>query len=145
MVPIIDVRGKITHYLAIKEDITETKRIREELVLSDRRFSQVAAHSRTVVWEVDEKGMVKYVNSVAQSVYGYSPDELIGKKYFYDLYPEDVRQKLKNEWFEIFETEPTVSKMETPVKKKDGNLIWDKKWISHNGRQSENNWIPRIR
>ena len=129
MVPIIDVRGKITHYLAIKEDITETKRIREELVLSDRRFSQVAAHSRTVVWEVDEKGMVKYVNSVAQSVYGYSPDELIGKKYFYDLYPEDVRQKLKNEWFEIFETETTVSRMETPVKKKDGNLIW----VSKNG------------
>ena len=131
LVPIIDVRGKITHYLAIKEEhVTKTKdELREELVLSDRRFSQVAAHSRTVVWEVDKKGMVKYVNSVAQSVYGYSPDELIGKKYFYDLYPEAVRQKLKNEWFEIFERETTVSRMETPVKKKDGNLIW----VSKNG------------
>ncbi|TAN46354.1 MAG: PAS domain S-box protein, partial [Rhodospirillales bacterium] len=45
--PIFDARGKITHYLGIKEDTTERRKISEELVRSNaelEQFAYVASH-----------------------------------------------------------------------------------------------------
>ncbi len=38
--PIIDARGKITHYLAIKEDITEKKEVEKELILAKEKAEE---------------------------------------------------------------------------------------------------------
>ncbi len=38
--PIIDSRGKITHYLAIKEDITEKKKVEKELILAKEKAEE---------------------------------------------------------------------------------------------------------
>ncbi len=38
--PIIDMRGKITHYLAIKEDITEKKEVEKELILAKEKAEE---------------------------------------------------------------------------------------------------------
>ena len=46
------------------------------------RFNQLAKQSRTVIWEVDATGLYTYVSPVAQIVWGYLPNELIGKKHF---------------------------------------------------------------
>ncbi len=74
--------AKIINYVAIKEDITERKATQEALLLSEMRFSQLASQSATVIWEVDEFGLYTYVSPLSQTVWGYSPDELIGKKIF---------------------------------------------------------------
>ena len=42
--PILDQRGRITHYLAIKEDITERKAIEEELQRTVAQATQLTAH-----------------------------------------------------------------------------------------------------
>jgi len=38
--PIIDTNGKITHYLAIKEDITEKKKVEKELILAKEKAEE---------------------------------------------------------------------------------------------------------
>jgi len=125
--PIFDNNGKITHYMAIKEDITERKAIQENMLLNEERFRQVAELSRTVVWEIDKEGKYTYISSVVEQVFGYKPEELVGKKYFYDLHPEEVREEYKMKGFEILTQTGKI--LENPILTKDGRIVW----VSTNG------------
>lgn len=97
--PIADKDGKVINYLAIKEDITERKKIQEDLARSETRFKEITAQSQTVIWEVDAEGLYTYVSSASKDVWGYEPEELTGKFHFYDLHPEEGRQEFKDAAF----------------------------------------------
>ena len=121
--PITDGNGEITHYLAIKEDITNRRRIEEALLKSEARFRQTAEQSRTVIWEVDPSGLFTYVSPVALSVWGYSPNELIGKLYFYDLHPEEGRNEFKKVSLEFFARKESFHGLVNEVVTRDNRTI----------------------
>lgn len=57
--PIIDAEGEITHFVAVKEDITEQKRVVELLSLSERRMDLAFSGSGFGWWDWDlETGQV---------------------------------------------------------------------------------------
>lgn len=122
--PVMDASGTITHYIAIKEDITERKNIQEALIQSENRYRKVNEQSKTVVWEVDMNGRYTYVSPVAESVYGYTPEEMEGKKYFYDIMPENRREEFKTLGLEIIRKGEELRDFVNPILRKDGNLIW---------------------
>ena len=65
-----------------------------ELVASKKGFDELAEQSRTVHWELDVDGRFTKVSHIAETVYGYTPEEMVGKKFFYDLYPDDTRHSM---------------------------------------------------
>ena len=71
--PIIDAKGAATHYLALKEDITERRRAERELRLT--KFSLENA-SASVFW-IDPQAHILYANEAACRALGRSRDELI--------------------------------------------------------------------
>ncbi|MFZ4463356.1 MAG: PAS domain-containing protein, partial [Bacteroidales bacterium] len=93
--PILDSSGNITHFVAVKEDISERIKMQFDLIESQERFSQIAEQSQTVIWEVDPVGLYTYVSPISSRVWGYSPDELIGKQHFYNLHPAELREEFK--------------------------------------------------
>ncbi|MEI7828473.1 MAG: PAS domain S-box protein [Prolixibacteraceae bacterium] len=127
--PITDVNGKITSYLAIKEDITERKKTEEALLLSEERFSQVTEQSQTVIWKVDNKGLYTYVSPMAEKVWGHKQCDLIGKFHFYDLHPEDGKDEFKEIGLQSFSRKESFHNFINPVITKDGQQIW----VSTNG------------
>lgn len=127
--PIINEQGEIISYLAIKEDITERKRVQEELAKSENRFRQVAEQTLTVIWEVDEKGMYTYVSPVSRIVWGYDPEELINQKHFYDLHPQEGRNEFKKVALEVFQNHGVFKELINPIVTKNKTTIW----VSTNG------------
>lgn len=105
--PIREENSKISHYLAIKEDITERKQAEKELRLT--RFSlQNAADS--VFW-VDPQAHILYANEAACSGLGYSRQELTSLS-IHDIDPLFPRERWPSFWQELkirrsmhFETE----------------------------------------
>lgn len=81
--------------LVFARDLTESQRINEALRQSEERFRQVSDNAEEWIWEVDENGMYSYCSSSVERILGYSCDELVGKKYFYDFYPPEEREKIK--------------------------------------------------
>jgi two-component system, NtrC family, sensor kinase len=71
--PITDAKGAITHYLALKEDITERRRTEKELRLTK---SSIELASDAVHW-VDPEGRIVYVNEAACRSLGRTRDELL--------------------------------------------------------------------
>lgn len=138
--PILDQNGKITNYLAIKEDITEKRNIELELAASEKRFRQVAEQSMTVIWEVNNEGLYTFVSPVAKTVWGYAPEELVDQMHFYDLHPEEGREAFKKEALAVFEKRDSFKNLVNPIITKRKNVIW----VSTNGEpilDSQNNLI----
>ena len=85
---------KINLYAAAR-DITEKKQIDEVMQQSEERIRQITKSSGIWVWEVDQNGLYTYVSESEESVLGYKPEELIGKKYFYDFFAPETKSQLK--------------------------------------------------
>jgi PAS domain S-box-containing protein len=146
--PILDQQGNITHYLAVKEDITERKKNEEALKNSEERFSQLAEQSQTVIWEVDAEGLYTFASDMSLLVWGYSPDELVGKMHFYDLHPAGSRSTYKEQVLSLFSQKVSFKSITNQVLTKNGKLIWvltngipildgDEKLVGYRGADNE--------
>jgi two-component system, sensor histidine kinase and response regulator len=81
---------------SIIQDISAIQEAQREIYDREQRLQQLAEQSRTVTWEVDAQGLYTYLSPVAEIVWGYTPDEIVGRRYFYDLHPEPGREAFRN-------------------------------------------------
>lgn len=77
-----------------------------------------------MVWEVDKNGLFTYVSPLSNRVLGYSPDELIGKKHFYDLHPEETREEFKEATMIAIGQKISFHDYINEVVKNTGESIW---------------------
>jgi PAS domain S-box-containing protein len=87
-------------------------------------FHQLAEQTRTFHWEVNTEGLYTYVSDISEGVTGYRPEEMIGKKHFYDLHPAEGRETFKTEAFETFARRKPFLDLENLTQTRDGRLIW---------------------
>jgi len=73
--PITDEAGRITHYLAVKEDITEQKAAEERI----REQAALLEITRDIIVTVDLSGRILYWNKGAEQVYGWTAEDVHGK------------------------------------------------------------------
>ncbi len=114
---------KMGGYIGIQRDITEKKRMLDELNRSNERYNELARQSGTITWETDETGLYTYVNPIVKEVYGYSPEELIGKVCFYDLFMDEEKSKLKKKFFEVFSKKDSFVNFINATKGKNGEAV----------------------
>ena len=78
--PVKNDKGEITHFLAVKEDITERKMVREELHFAYAQMNELfnSAADATVVVDLD--GSIFLANETMARMIGTKKEELIGKK-----------------------------------------------------------------
>jgi len=104
-------------------DITEQKKAQALLQESELRFKQVAENVREWIWEVDKNGLYTYASSVSKDVTGYEPEEIVGKKYFYDFFDEVEKEKIKQLAFEVFARKENFKDFVNINRHKDGSEI----------------------
>jgi PAS domain S-box-containing protein len=88
--------------LGIARDVTERRKMEEELRSSEERFQQVAESAEEFIWEVDADGLYTYASPVVEKVLGYQPQEIVGEKHFYDFFLPEERENLKKMALEGF-------------------------------------------
>lgn len=104
-------------------DITERKRAEQELRQSEERFRQVAESVGDFIWEVDANGLYRYASPAVEKVLGYTPDELIGKMHFYDLFAPELREEFKTSAFKSFASQQSFRKFRNQNVNKDGKIV----------------------
>lgn len=96
--PIRQPNGQITHYMAIKEDITERRKMEQELAehrdhLESLVASRTAELKTAEAWSrlilessadgmfgIDLEGCITFINPAACRMLGYAPTELVGRQ-----------------------------------------------------------------
>jgi len=126
--------GEFLGYIGHCLDITDRKQTEELLRESESRYAQLAEQSLTVAWEVDAQGLYTYVSQVSETVWGYRPEELIGRKNFYDLHPESGREEFKASAFAVFAKKQPFLNLVNAIQTKDGRQVW----VSTNGAPIQN-------
>jgi diguanylate cyclase (GGDEF)-like protein/PAS domain S-box-containing protein len=73
--PLRDDRGQITHFIAVKEDVTAQKRAEDQLRMNATVFDTTSEG----IMVTDADNMIKTVNPAFTRITGYSPEEVIGQ------------------------------------------------------------------
>ncbi|HHR86073.1 MAG TPA: PAS domain S-box protein, partial [Candidatus Acetothermia bacterium] len=71
--------GVVVGFLGIARDITELKRQMIELAMSEKRFRSVAESATDAIITSNDEGRIIFWNTAAQSIFGYTADEVIGR------------------------------------------------------------------
>lgn len=91
---------------------------------SQWRYEKLSEHTRTMHWEINPQGLYTYVSPNITKLLGYTPHEVIGKKYFYDLRCEEERDAFKEYIFGMMASKKAYSNNEGLLVTKMGDPLW---------------------
>jgi len=92
--PIKDGRGEIIGYQGINLDISERKRIENELREANEFFMNLIESSVDGIIAADMKGNIFIFNKGAEALTKYTAEEVIGKAPIAEIYPEGVAKEV---------------------------------------------------
>ncbi len=121
--PKFDENNNYLGAFGVFRDITERKLAEMKLAKSEERFSQVVGQSQGVVWETDATGLYTYVSPLAVVIYGYAPEQMIGKMHFYDLCPQNQREQLRKGADEVFNRRDAFKDFINTIIRSDGSEV----------------------
>ena len=84
---VYDPEGNFVEFQAMGFDVTEHRLADQALMMSQAKFQNLVETISELVWEVDRHGVYTYVSPKVRDLFGYEPEELIGKSHI-DLLPD---------------------------------------------------------
>jgi PAS domain S-box-containing protein len=121
--PTILMKGKkIEGVSAIIIDVTERKKMEEELRDSEEKFRMLVENVSDWIWEVDGRGVYTYVSPKVEDILGYKPKEVIGKTPF-DFMPKEEAKRVATEFRKIIKNKKEFQGLENWNHHKNGSKI----------------------
>jgi PAS domain S-box len=93
--PIKNKEGKITHFIAIEEDITEKKKNREKIRKERDLAQKYLDVARAIIILLDKDGKIEMINQKGCEILGAESKRLVGKDWFGNFIPSQEVEKLK--------------------------------------------------
>jgi len=114
-------QGREAHIAAIR-DITERKRTEEALQESEEKFRNLVETTSDWIWETDADGTYTYASPGVHDLLGYEPVEVIGRKPF-DFMPPDEARRVAAEFARICAECRPLFRLENLNLSKDGRNV----------------------
>lgn len=77
--PVLDDAGQVTHYVSVKEDVTEQRLALQTLAENEEKIRAMSEASQDGMIMIDDTGHVVFWNRAAEAIFGYSREEMLGK------------------------------------------------------------------
>ena len=120
-----DANGAPIEFISQLRDITVRKAAEAALAASEARYRLVTEASRDPVFEFDNTGVVVYA-SAAVRLFGYDPQELVGRDSYDLIHPDDLPfvRELKAAALRTSEGGSGDNLCEYRIKRADGGYVW---------------------
>lgn len=105
-------------------DITEQKKIQDEIKMNEKRYEELIKQSRTFIWEVDKDANYTYVSNNSKEIIGYTKKEMEGKMNVFDLHPKEGLEDFKKGVKKTLKNKEKINKLENPIIHKNGETVW---------------------
>ncbi|MDD5019854.1 MAG: ATP-binding protein, partial [Candidatus Omnitrophica bacterium] len=116
-----DISRLISRFFRQREDLIKEIFDRKK---AETRFQQVADAAEEWIWEIDRDGLYTYSSAVVENILGYRPEEIIGRKYFFDFFLPDEREASKKRALEVMEDHRSFKNFINRNLHKDGHVVW---------------------
>lgn len=100
------------------------KQTEDALLESEHRFQQVAENAQEWIWEIDGNGLFSFSSPAVKMILGYEPDELIGARKFFDLFPPEGPEELTHAIRQAFAERRPLCGFTTRNLDTTGQEIW---------------------
>ena len=121
--PVLDSQGKISNFLAIKNDITERLKLEHQLAAQTKEFKLIVDHAAIGLAHLKGRYFL-WVSSNCAGMFGYTDQEEM-KNITVDILFKDVAAcQETNRRAALFFREGKVFHDEQLMRKKDGSLFW---------------------
>ncbi|NJB69431.1 PAS domain S-box-containing protein [Desulfobaculum xiamenense] len=124
--PILNDTGKVTHFVAVKEDITERMLMEEAVRESEVKYRELVENANSIILKLDRSGNVTFFNEYAQEFFGFSEEEVLGKSIVGTIVPEleSTGRDLSGMIMNIAQNPDEHANNENENIRKDGTLVW---------------------
>ena len=89
---------------------------------SEKRFRDIVESTSDWIWEVDKNGVYTYASPKVKKLLGYEPKEIIGKRVF-DLMPPDEAKRTAAIFKELAGSKKPIDTLENTNIHRDGHLV----------------------
>jgi two-component system sensor histidine kinase/response regulator len=118
--PIKSDEGEITHFVAVKQDITERKKAEEALLEAKNRMQAIIDGVHSLVFIKDLKGRHLLVNTYFEEAFGLSKEAVIDKTDM-DIFPPEIAEKIMEIDRQVM-TSGKLMHLEVPIPHQDGSV-----------------------
>jgi PAS domain S-box-containing protein len=125
VVPLKDQSGKISRYMSIMIDITSRKIFEDEIIRSEDKYKNVVNSINDILFQVDEKLEIIFLNKAWTDITKYSIYESLGLTFtgfIEDSEKEEIEKQLK----QLLKSKSEEFKLNTRLKTLNNKYIWAK-------------------
>ena len=119
--PVFDANGQFTGYRGTTRDVTARHQAEAKAREADEQFRRLVSTANEGIWITDSEARLVFANRRVAEMYGYQPDEMIGKE-LYDFIPADRIEEARRHWSE--RRAGKVDRFEARHRRKDGSEVW---------------------
>lgn len=96
---------------------------RKDLIASEHRFRSLVETTSDFVWEVDREGFFSYCSPMSRDLYGYAPEELVGRIFFEVLAEPESRDRFRQVFASCVDSGSRWWEVEHRCLTKEGRVI----------------------
>ena len=116
-----DEQGRPVGMLGVSRDITSRKRAEAALLESEEKYRNLVENLSEILYILDDQARVTYISPNIESIGGYTPAEVIGKRFIDFVHPDD-REERPGQFERVLagSTEPSEYRFIA----RDGRVVW---------------------
>jgi PAS domain S-box-containing protein len=123
MNPTLDPSGKLIRIDGIASDITDRKKTEEVILKNEAKQGKLVANVGDVIVIIDKNGINQYKSPNITALFGWKPEELVGKSIWDLIHPDDLESSQK--FVDTIAKKPNAKgTTETRYRRKDGRYVW---------------------
>jgi PAS domain S-box-containing protein len=120
--PIKDERGIITHFLGVKEDITERKQAEKKIHESEENFRAIFENNSSAIAIIEPDTTISMVNDAYCQMSGYTKQEVVGMSWTQQILPDDLERMKEYNRRRLINPQDAPDKYEFKFYKKSGEI-----------------------
>jgi len=117
----LDASGKL-QFIVNARDISDRRQAELALRASEEKFRSLVENTVDVISVRDASGRVIFESPSAESVFGYKPDELVGRTGFDRIHPDDL-DRVMGQWHQALANPGKAYRMECRMRHRDGSWL----------------------
>lgn len=118
-----DLNGNFKQTHCILQDITESKRAKDALIESERRFRELLSNVQMISVLLDLDGNIIFCNDYLLSITGWKMEEVVGKNWFKTFLPSSIYETVLSIYKDAIENQNVILHYENAILTKNGHEL----------------------